>query len=408
MLHPFNPMLKVVASPALMERGSVQTIGLEEIQAEIGPRWDKLKDSIWAHLETLLRQKLGPADFYVQLDETSFLVSMPAAILEEAQIYCLRIANELHTSLLGRSDPAKLRIARAIEIAGDNIRTVPVTGDQLSVLAMRARLDTPPDGAAQPASHKNPGPGKLASKIDFSHKFVPLWDAQNQAITTYRCFSAVDQKAAENAGLDKRIKSEIALTVSRIRFAAGALSARLGAGERFLIWIPISYDVLGSPVGRMEIASTCRNLSSELRPYLIFEISDLPHGVPQSRMSDLVGSLRPFCRGVVALLPAGTANYGAYAGAGLYAIGLSFAGGEVGGMELGSELFKLCLAAKKQRIMSFALDVPGDDLLQAARAEGVNLLSSPLIGSPQDMPAAISRLLACDIAKAAIVHVIAA
>ena len=36
-------------------------------------------------------------------------------------------------------------------------------------------------------------------------------------------------------------------------------------------------------------------------------------------------------------------------------------------MELGSELFKLCLAAKKQRIMSFALDVPSARMDQAFR-----------------------------------------
>jgi hypothetical protein len=406
MPNPLNPVLKVAASAALMKRGSVQTIGLEEIKAEIGSRWDKLKESIWSHLDMLLRQKLGSTDFYIQLDETSFLVSMPSASMEEAQIFCLRIAHELHASLLGRCEPAKLRIARATEIVGDVIQRVPLTGEKLTLLAAQARLETP-SSQAESLAHETFGSGKRTQKTEFLHRFVPVWDAQKQAITTYRCVSPIDQVTAGNTRQDTKAKFETMCTVSRIRFATSTLSRRLAAGERFLVWIPVSYEMLGSPVGRMEIAAICRGLSSELRPYLIFEIGDLPHGVPQSRMSELVGSLRPFCRGVVAQLPAGIANYGAYAGAGLNAIGLSFAVG-IGGAEMGSELLKLCLVAKKQRIMSFALDVSSEDLLLAARAEGVNFLSSPLIGASQSMPAPISRLLACDIAKAAAEHSVAA
>jgi len=160
----------------------------------------------------------------------------------------------------------------------------------------------------------------------------------------------------------------------------------------------------------MEITAVCRGLSSELRPYLIFEISELPLGVPQSRLSELVGSVRPFCRGVATQLPARIPNYGAYLGAGLHAIGLSLSGMGTGGGEMGSEMFKLGVAARKQGIRSFALDVPSEELLRAAHAHGINLISGPLIGGPLDSPAPIRRLLACDLLKPSgtVEHIIAA
>src|SRR5581483_8023224 len=96
---------------------------------------------------------------------------------------------------------------------------------------------------------------------------------------------------------------------------------------RFLAWIPFSYDVIGTQLSRLEIAAVCRELPRDLRPYLIFEISGLPHGVPQSRLSELVGSVRPFCRGVMAQVPPRTVNYGAYMGVGLQGVGISAAGG---------------------------------------------------------------------------------
>jgi len=231
----------------------------------------------------------------------------------------------------------------------------------------------------------------------YIHKFVPIWDGPKEAITTYRCISSVDREVSDNIGIDARFKFELGVTVSRIRHATQILTERLSIGERFLLWIPISYELISSPVGRMEITKVCRGLSAELRPYLIFEISDLPYGVPQSRMSDLVGSLRPFCRGVAAQLPARIANYGAYFGVGLQAIGLSLSAAATAGTEMGSEIFKLTVAAKKQNIKTFVLDVPNCELMLSARDLGVNLISSALIGAPLDTPATVKRLFARDI-----------
>ena len=181
-----------------------------------------------------------------------------------------------------------------------------------------------------PRRGKKPVPNSV--KPVFCHKFKPLWDAQQEAVTTYRCISDPPD-APDDAGPNVRAKLELALTVSRIAKATEVLGKNLVAGEKFLMWIPVAFDVLTSPIGRMEITGVCRNLSSELRPYLIFEVSDLPLGVPQSRLSELAGSLRPFCRGVAAHLPARLPNYGAYLEAGLQAIGLSFSGS--GGHGLG-------------------------------------------------------------------------
>jgi hypothetical protein len=229
-----------------------------------------------------------------------------------------------------------------------------------------------------------------------SHKFTPIWDAQQEAVTTYRCVSA-EQIASDAAGPDLQAKLDLAVTVSRVVKATEVLGRHLEMGEKFLMWIPIAFDVLTSPVGRMEIAGVCRSVSPDLRPYLIFEMSDLPFGVPQSRLSELVVSLRPFCRGVAAHLPTRIPNYGAYLGAGLHAIGLSFSASGVRGTEMGSELFKLSLAAKRQRVRSFAFDVPHHDLLRSSRELGINHMSSPLVGKALDAPTPIKRLLIQDI-----------
>jgi len=202
--------------------------------------------------------------------------------------------------------------------------------------------------------------GILAKSL---YGFVPVWDAQKDAITTYRCHAIEEINTGEPVGRQAQFKLALLATIANVRQATEILLRRLAAGDRFLLWLPISYDVLGSPIGRMEISALCRSLPGELRPYLIFEISDLPYGVAQSRLSDLVASLRPFCRGVMAQLPPRIPNYGAYLDAGLYAIGVSFAA-NVTGADMGSEIFKLSVAARRQRI------VPDQHAQPAQQAQG--------------------------------------
>ena len=122
-------------------------IGLEEIKTQAGPRWEKLKPSVFAKLENLLQHKLSSTDFYTQLDDLSFLVSTPSAAPEESQIFCLRVAHELHVSLLGSCDIGKLRLSRVTGAQENIFARAPIAGPQLAALAKTARLNEEGDRA---------------------------------------------------------------------------------------------------------------------------------------------------------------------------------------------------------------------------------------------------------------------
>jgi hypothetical protein len=134
-----------------------------------------------------------------------------------------------------------------------------------------------------------------------------------------------------------------------------------------------------------------------LRPYLIFEVDELPNGVPQSRLSELLASLKPFCRGVSVHLSARVQNYDKHQGTGLHAIGLSTFprsgnAAENGGENFEHRVVELCIAAGRLCVMSFVLDVPNIELLRSARDFGVNIVSGSPIGLPLAVPAAVRRL----------------
>jgi hypothetical protein len=402
MLLALDQELTVAASAALQQRGCVHIIGLGEIKRQVGERWERRREMVWGRLDNLLRQQLGPTDFHVRINELCFLVSMPSVSQNEAEIFCLRVAHELHTGLLGSCQPGDIEVSRSVNFHDNAIETVAV-----GIEAAQAALALDRPAAAKPASRELLVPQIGAERsatirgVEIFHRFTPIWDARKEAVASYRCVSLYDQTLTENFGIEQRTKFELALTLTRIRHGTGALSQGLTSGRKFLLWVPVSYEVLGSSAARAEITALCRKLAADLFGYIVFEISDLPYGVPQSRLFDLINALKPWCRGIVAQLPARIASYGAYLGSGLQAIGVSLLAGGVSGTEMESELFKLCATARRQHIMSFVFDIPSEDLLQSARDLGVNLLSGPLIGAPVEIPAAARRLAAKDIAKLA-------
>lgn len=389
-----KPDLKFVATPALLERGSVIVIGLEAIREEAGARWDKMRNSIYLNLEGLLRQKLSGTDYFSQLDELSFLVSMPAASSDEAQILCARVSHDLHKNLLGHCEFANLRIARALRLDGNNLQCENTEGAALAKIVAQASLKV--SGVPQDA-HSAPRLVPSPTFCPAVHRFIPLWDVQNEAITTYRCETVTEAVLLETIQPQTNFKSDLADLMARLRFATETLAKHLEAGRKYLLSVPISYDLLGSPIARMEVAALCRNLSTAMRPYLQFEIGEMPYGVPQSRLSELVGSLRPFCRGVTAYLPARIPSYAAYQGAGLSAIGLSLSTGLFANTEMGSEVFKLATAAQRLHLKSFVLDVPSCDMLLSAMRLKINAVSGPLIGKPTPTPEPVRRLSLTDI-----------
>ena len=392
-----TPKLEIAASPELIERGCVYIISLAPIRAAMSERWQRQCGAVWGHLENLMRQRLGPTDFFCAVDEVAALICLPSCSAEEARICCLRIAHELNTILLGACDLSTLAIEQVSSWEDGSFSTAEIVPSQADFGVLKSE----PKDREPPVSVPGRAAVPAGAGAKSLHRFVPVWDAQKDAVTTYRCHTFTETEAAEPLGRQEQFRLALSATMTGMRQATECLVQRLSAGDRFLLWLPVSYDVLGPPIGRMEISAHCRNLPAELRPYLMFEISDLPYGVAQSRLSDLVASLRPFCRGVMAQLPARIPNYGAYLDAGLHAIGLSCSA-SAGGGEINSEIFKLGAAARRQRILSFVLDIPNDETLQSARECGIGLMSGPLIGGATTRPGSIRRLTVEEIHRQAV------
>jgi hypothetical protein len=396
-----RPEIRTATAPAFVKRGCVNVIGLEEFKREAGPRWEHMRETIYARIEVILRQTLGPADFFIRLSDTAYIVTMPASAADDSQLCCLRVAHELHTSLLGPCAIGQLNLSRAMSV-GDDLVLDQIVIPELAQLARRAGLNdlTISNAAKDAHTLSRPAAQTKPPRPVYSHGFVPIWDSRNEAVTSYRLVSkrSAAQLAMEAEG-SARFKEDLALTVASFYFGAGVLARHLESNERFLLQIPVLHEVLSSPIGRMEIASTCRDLSGEFRPFLVFELTAIPPGVPQSRMAELVSVLRPFCRGVAAQIPLRDHGVVAYQGIGLQSIGIVLPRAGTNATEMRVEIARLAGAAKRLALSSFVSDVPSLDLFSLARIEGVALMSGDVIGAAQSKPSAMHRLPAAQILR---------
>jgi hypothetical protein len=389
----FNrPDLKAAASPALLARGCVLVIGLEALRNKAGPTWDRICAGIYSRLETILRQRLGPADLFMAVDEVFYLVTMPAANAVDAQIACLGAAHELYASYFGQCDMGMVHLYRAVQAAGDAIGIERISKEQLCVLAERAgiangitKVRTEATRAAVPSE---------GSPVDNSVQFQPVWDARNEAITLYRCVPqpiAVRQGSSVVALEDLAPQFRTKVELSCLHQGIATLVRHLERGERFLMAFGVTYETLSSHTGRVEFTNACRELSSDFRQYIVMQLTDVPAGVPHGRLADLVMTLRPFARAVMAEIPSACRSYAAYENIGLQTIGLDLERAKLAPREISDEIAKLTAAAKRLSVSAFLWGVNDVGTLSSAR-HGVHFITGPAIAPMVSAPRPMTRL----------------
>ncbi len=403
---------RAAASPALLERGCVNVIGLEAIRQEEGPRWPQIRDGVYAHLEELLREKLGPTDFFARFDDVSYLVTMPSANPEDVNVVCLRVAYDLFSNFFGQCDIRRIQVSTASN-AGENLLALkPLPSGRIDTLVEMAGIQdsNPPDIVISNVSAPSPivgdrstaaedgmqSPAARAAAPIVEHHYIPVWAVPNCAITTYICapksILAAEPPKKHIAIAQPTSRERILVELSCLHAGVGQLAKQGRTGERFLLGVAISFDVLGSPAGRMEFLSACHGLSSEYRQHLEFTLTEVPPGVAQTRLNNLVNMLRPFARSVSATVAPGSRDTTAYQGIGLRAIGIGseeFPNGQQFRLE---DAIHLANAARAMRLGTFIYDLKGAEALKYAYAANIQFLSGPAIAPPCDEPRTMSRL----------------
>lgn len=352
-----------------------------------------MRETICARLEGLFRERLGPSDFFVPVDQTSYLVVTPSSTPEEGLICCLRISYDLHTSLLGSCGMEHLDISRAECVGDDVLECRAFSRFEILQMAEKAELVLAPPGSGRlgtETSGLRPVQTVAVETIGSEIQFLPVWDAQFQVIRAYRCIYRRVSVAGAGMTLQEEARELSHVALMALSRVSDVLQSHLAQNERFIVNLPVSYAALTSPLARMEFIAACRRLPCELRPYLVFKIEGSPRGVPHSRLIDLVTTIGPFCRGVIAKVSCSERSFGSYCGVGLTALGLGLEAASFS--QATAAIERLSAMAKREGLCAFVDDVPDKPTLLHALNAGVKWISGARVLPAVLEPGPLTRL----------------
>ena len=145
---------------------------------------------------------------------------------------------------------------------------------------------------------------------DLRFAYWPGWDQARNVISTYRCIARVPTSDVDTAMSDAELA--VAGEVDGLARLAAAVQERvltdideaMKENRRMLLSLPVHFEVIGVTAWRRRyLAELAQRLGPEARKLLVVELTGMPHGVVQSRLTELVGLLRPLCRAVMLRLP---------------------------------------------------------------------------------------------------------
>lgn len=146
------------------------------------------------------------------------------------------------------------------------------------------------------------------SPSDVGIEYRPIWDAKDQVVRTFRCVpyfeSNLHGKVSGYRTLETMtIKADtVELDIDCLETGLINLKRALDDRRRIDIRFGIHFETIGANRGRSELIKILPALPNLIRTQIGFVIFGVPEGIPEIRLQDLLGFLRPFAGDILLAL----------------------------------------------------------------------------------------------------------
>jgi hypothetical protein len=307
---PVRPSDKAQAAalrPETVSAGKLQVVSLAAIKDRLGDRWQRASERIRARLEDALRQRMGPGDLFLPLDDTSFVVVFANRSKEQAQLECYAAARDVLAKLFG-DDMADIQVRtvagqldgglvaedvdprhivdEALEREGDVVLVEGSSPDTLAE-AIVAR-----DVAA--AVESKPAPQAARAPVNVLPPavigFHPIWSYAKSAVVAYLCdadlLPVVDELGSfETEQQIAKVDGEILDLVER------ELAAAVKQKRRLMIYCPVHFATLTHWRSGPAYFRRVHGLGPAAAQLLVWIVRGVSRGAPHSRLVECLPRL---------------------------------------------------------------------------------------------------------------------
>jgi len=275
--------------------GKIRLIGLEEVKTALGPRWAEVATRVMASAEHVIQRRCGPRDTWSRSTDGGFLICFADATEQEAAFRAATIAREVRVRLIGEGELSTTALVSAITASVDLPDTPGQSPDMLAAAIgerLNARLAEIETRARETLRHA-----------------VHTATCEISAVRSRHMSEIVGYFATLPHDLEREVQCALAALPARegqafdfdrlvLGVAAEQAVSDLAAGKTQPIMIAVEFEVFLDRRCTERYVAACQALDPRLRARLILVLSNMPHGVPKSRVLECVMRLRPFCHAV--------------------------------------------------------------------------------------------------------------
>jgi hypothetical protein len=374
--------------------GRLHLVSFDALRDREGDAWAQ----VWQKTELLMRaaieRRLNPGDFYRQVGEHDFVVLFAALSAQEAKLRLAQITDELTRALTGEFAGAKAEVLT---------ETAQIDSKHLLAVS-KEQGDIPQAIVTEINKAAMMAPAEAASRFhNVRFLFRPIWDVRRNAVINFLAVPVVKtlggrivsgESAIEGLADDRHARLEYDILLLR-RVISELM--RVGAQDRRLLFtIPVHVDTISMPGPRTEFLKVWRELPLVLQRLAMFDLVGASDGFPQSRLIEILPSLKPVSRAITLRLPLTAAPViGRFAHVGLHALSAEAALGREEAQS--GEFEKFVVAAEKALLLTYLHGIKTGSLARAAVAAGFHCLDGPAIGNAEANPKDALRFSAADL-----------
>jgi hypothetical protein len=380
--------------------GSVNVMSVAAIQERFGDRWERRREQVEAFIERNFARASSPDAWIMALNDAEFVTVQPGLSRVAALSLSANVLKETLRFFIGAAAPDTVRLFQVTGFAGGELSVEPVdyagladplesagcssigsAGEQ--VWAAMSALSTTVIASPRQSGQIIPSNGPELRTVT---AVAPVWNLRARAMTSFlvatEAFRVLPDGTLAAAPVSQ-LSSNVAagLSLQGLTYAEERIRSGGEAGNPVALHLPLPLNALSYSAPRYRLLHALRRLDRDVRRYLLLELTELPAGLPQSRLTELVSMLSPFARAIVARAPSEMADVGGWRRCGLNGVSLNCRRFDPGDRRIATRL-----SAFARRVLDIApacigYELQARSLMLGAWAGGFTHLSSPVVSA---------------------------
>lgn len=359
--------------------GSLQVLGLGQVKAQVGDDWPKMKADILSIVDDVIENNLTDLDLYLRLDEERVILLFGSSLKHEAEAQARTISKEIE-NLLSALVPKEIEInVSAITAPIDPVAHGAKLFDLSGLIAI---VD---EAAAKVETQAKAEAAEIVAKTDADTlQFWPVAQLRKKLVSLYLAElvpstpRAPGTKEAQPGLLDAELdRYLLELVTVRLQEAGGM-------GDKAIAVVPLHYETLASKTFRQRYLEAVTRLPRSARRRLVLYLADMPDGVPQNRLYQILSPAAKSILGYAIRVPGRFKDFDRLQGSRipLLVVDAESLGGSGGAeMRLIEALVKAGYPSWR-RVMFLGADDP--DTAVAVRRAGPAYLAGPALAPASD------------------------